>query len=55
MTGTVTSYNPATQALVINVASITGSGTSTNWRIGSLEPRARNTNVDVQDYDPTTL
>ena len=39
MTGTVTSYTPSTQVLVINVASVTGSGTSTNWRIGSLEFR----------------
>lgn len=37
MTGVVVSYTPSTQALVINVASVTGSGASTNWRIGSLE------------------
>ena len=37
MTGTVTSYTPSTQALVINVATVTGTGTGTNWRIGSLE------------------
>jgi len=47
MTGTVTSYTPSTQSLVINVVSVTGSGTSTNWRIGSLEMR--------EDYDPVTL
>ena len=47
MTGTVTSYSAATQALVINVVSITGSGTSTNWRIGDLDPRL--------DYNPITL
>lgn len=47
MTGTVTSYTASTQSLVINVASITGSGTSTNWRIGSLEAR--------RDFDPVTL
>lgn len=47
MTGMVTSYTPSTQVLVVNVASITGSGTSTNWRIGSLEFR--------RDFDPITL
>lgn len=47
MTGTVTSYTPSTQTLVINVTSVTGSGTSTNWRIGSLEMR--------EDHDPVTL
>lgn len=47
MIGTVTSYTPSTQVLVINVTSITGSGTSTNWRIGTLEFRI--------DYDPVTL
>jgi len=47
MTGTVTSYTPSTQSLVINVVSVTGSGTSTDWRIGSLEMR--------EDYDPVTL
>lgn len=47
MNGTVTSYSPVTQELVINVASVTGSGTSTNWRIGSLEFR--------RDFDPVTL
>lgn len=47
MDGTVTSYTPSTQALVINVTSVTGSGTSTNWRIGSLEFR--------RDFDPVTL
>lgn len=36
MTGTVTTYTPSTQSLVINVTSVTGTGTSTNWRIGSL-------------------
>jgi len=46
--GTVTSYTPSTQALVINVTSVTGSGTGlTNWRIGSLEFR--------RDFDPVTL
>lgn len=47
MTGDVTSYTPSTQALVINVTSVTGSGTSTDWRIGSLDVR--------EDYDPVTL
>lgn len=39
MEGTVTSYTPSTQALVLNIATVTGSGTFTNWRIGSLEVR----------------
>lgn len=39
MTGTVTSYISSTQQLVIEVTSISGSGTSTDWRIGSLEMR----------------
>jgi hypothetical protein len=47
MTGVVTSYTPSTQSLVINVTSVTGSGTSTDWRIGSLDMR--------EDYDPVTL
>lgn len=47
MTGTVTSYTSSTQSLVINVTSVTGSGTSTDWNIGSLDIR--------EDYDPTTL
>lgn len=47
MTGTVTSYTVSTQTLVINVTSITGSGTSTDWRIGSLDFRL--------DHDPLTL
>jgi hypothetical protein len=37
MVGTVTSYTPSTQELVIEVATVTGTGTGTNWRIGSLE------------------
>lgn len=47
MTGTVTSYVASTQTLIIDVTSITGSGTSTDWRIGSLEFR--------YDYNPVTL
>ena len=47
MTGVVASYDITTQVLVITVASITGSGTSTNWRIGSLEFR--------YEFDPVTF
>jgi hypothetical protein len=47
MSGSVTSYDPATQALVCNMASSTGSGTFTTWIIGNRQPRF--------DYDPTTL
>lgn len=39
MEGTVTTYTPSTQELVLDIASVTGSGTFTNWRIGSLEVR----------------
>lgn len=39
MEGTVTTYTPSTQELVLNIASVTGAGTFTNWRIGSLEVR----------------
>lgn len=53
MTGTVTSYTPSTQALVINVTSITGSGTSTNWRIGSLEVRRDSNGVLVEGQHST--
>ncbi|MBI2313588.1 MAG: hypothetical protein HYU77_13895 [Betaproteobacteria bacterium] len=34
MTGTVTSYTPATRALVLNITSTTGSGTYASWTIG---------------------
>lgn len=47
MNGTVTSYDPVTQELVIEVTESTGTGTGTNWRIGSLEFR--------RDFDPVTL
>jgi hypothetical protein len=49
MKGTVTSYNASTGELVINVTSVGGSGTISNWQIGlflyvgviNLEPPAR--------------
>lgn len=47
MNGVVSSYNPTTQQLIIDVAESTGTGTSTDWRIGSLEFR--------RDFDPLTL
>jgi hypothetical protein len=48
MSGSVTSYDPATQALVCNITGTpTGSGTFTTWIIGNRQPRF--------DYDPTTL
>ncbi len=34
MTGTITSYNPATGALVVNVTSTSGSGTHSSWTTG---------------------
>ena len=36
MTGTVTSYNSSTQALVVNVTSVTGSGTVASWTLEDL-------------------
>jgi hypothetical protein len=33
MTGNVTSYNPSTGALVVNVTSVTGSGTFASWSV----------------------
>lgn len=39
MFGTVTSYSAATQQIVVNVTESTGTGSSTNWRIGSQEMR----------------
>lgn len=36
MNGTVTSYNPATGALVVNVTSVTGSGTHAAWDIDAI-------------------
>jgi hypothetical protein len=39
MTGTVTSYDAATQSLVCNMTSTGGSGTFTSWRIGYRGPR----------------
>lgn len=33
MTGTVTSYNPASGALVVNIASVTSSGTYNDWNV----------------------
>lgn len=56
MTGTVTSYTPSTQTLVINVPTggTTGSGTSTDWRVGSLEVR-RDANGLVVESAVTNL
>lgn len=47
MQGTVTSYSATTQVLVMNVLTTTGSGSFSNWRIGTLEP--------VFTFDDTTL
>jgi hypothetical protein len=47
MSGSVTSYDPTTQALVCSMASSSGSGTFTTWIIGNRQPRF--------DHDPTTL
>lgn len=55
MIGTVTSYTPSTQSLVLNITSITGSGTSTDWRIGSTMLRDLVGAFDYRDFDPVTL
>jgi hypothetical protein len=47
MTGTVTSYDAATQSLVCNMTTVSGTGTFTSWRIGYRGPRF--------DHDPVTL
>lgn len=39
MTGTVTSYNPATQQLVCNMTLVSGSGTFANWILSRGGPR----------------
>lgn len=54
MIGTVTSYDPVTQSLVMNVTSNTGTGTGTNWRIGSLEKRQTTAGV-VSEEAATNL
>lgn len=46
MLGTVTLYTPNNQGLLVDVISITGSGTGTAWRITKPLPR--------QDYHPVT-
>jgi hypothetical protein len=47
MTGTVTSYDAATQSLVCNMTSTGGSGTFTSWRIGYRGPRFDHTSAGV--------
>jgi hypothetical protein len=47
MVGTVTSYDAATQSLVCNMTTVSGTGTFTSWRIGYRGPRF--------DHDPVTL
>jgi hypothetical protein len=47
MAGTVTSYDAATQSLVCNMTTVSGTGTFTSWRIGYRGPRF--------DHDPVTL
>jgi hypothetical protein len=47
MTGVVVSYTASTQVLVVNVASVVGSGTYSTWQVSNLMPRL--------DYNPSTL
>ena len=51
MTGTVTSCS--TTSLVINVTSVTGSGTGTAWSIATTEPGDGQSAFDEQSYDAT--
>jgi len=53
--GTVTSYVASTQTLVMEVGSVTGSGTGTNWRIGSTMVRELNGVYDFRTYNPMTM
>lgn len=53
--GTVTSYVASTQTLVMEVASVTGSGTGTNWRIGSTMVRELTDDYDFRTYNPLTM
>ena len=47
MTGTVTSYDAATQSLVCNMTTASGTGTFTSWRIGYRGPRFDHTSAGV--------
>jgi hypothetical protein len=47
MVGTVTSYNAATQSLVCNMTTASGTGTFTSWRIGYRGPRFDHTSAGV--------
>jgi hypothetical protein len=47
MAGTVTSYNAATQSLVCNMTTVSGTGTFTSWRIGYRGPRFDHTSAGV--------
>jgi hypothetical protein len=47
MTGVVVSYTASTQVLVVNVASVVGSGTYATWQVSNLMPRL--------DFNPSTL
>jgi hypothetical protein len=56
MTGTVTSYTAATQSLVCNMTTASGTGTFTSWRIGYRGPRfdhapVSRTNLTVKSDD----
>jgi hypothetical protein len=51
MTGTVTSCS--TTSLVINVTSVTGSGTGTAWDIATTEPGDGQSAFDAQSHDAT--
>ncbi len=47
MVGTVTSYDAATQSLVCNMTTASGTGTFTSWRIGYRGPRFDHTAAGV--------
>ncbi len=54
MTGTVTSYDPTTKTLVLNITSVTGSGTRASWVIGGTTTLRYSTspgyNKDASNY-----
>jgi len=55
MTGNVTSYNPSTGALVVNVTSVTGSGTFLSWTVVPTNHANRMKLVSQSSVDPDSV
>lgn len=59
MTGTITSYNSTTGALVVDVSSVNGSGTKTSWLVGLSNPSgvtlSNNTFTGYQNFARATV